>query len=143
MKKGFTLLEVLVVVLIITILATVVGVNISREPGRARSAAARAQIGAFKTALQLYRMNHGFLPTQEQGLEALVRRPETPPVPQNYPDDGYLDSSEVPLDPWGRPYIYLAPGTRGQSFEIISYGADGEPGGEGEAADISSDDVQG
>ena len=137
-KSGFTLLEILVVVLIITILATVVGVNVARRPGDARRAAAAAQIVTFRTALQLYRMKHGTLPTQQQGLTALCREPTVPPIPADYPEEGYLETLRLPKDPWGRDYLYLIPGTQGSAFEILSYGSDGEPGGEGEAADVSS-----
>lgn len=135
---GFTLLEILVVVLIITILATIVGVNIATEPGKARSAAAKAQIRQFKTALQLYRMHHGRLPTQRQGLDALCRRPDDARDMTNYPEEGYLESEELPLDPWGREYVYMIPGSGDSSWEVVTYGADGEPGGEGEDSDITS-----
>jgi len=137
-RAGFTLLEVLVVVLIITILATIVGVNVAHRPGEAKVAAAEAQIRVFKTALNLYRMDNGDYPTQRQGLEALCRPAETEPVPRRFPQGGYLETPEVPPDPWGRPYVYLVPGPPGHAYEIVSYGADGEPDGEGEAADISS-----
>ena len=135
---GFTLLEILVVVMIITILATIVGVNVAREPGRARVAASKAQIGVFKHALQLYRMEQGHYPTQEQGLGALCEKPRVAPVPERYPEDGYLDSRNLPKDPWGHDYVYLLPGPDGAPYEIVSYGADGEIGGEGEGADVSS-----
>ena len=138
---GFTLIEILVVVLIITILAGIVGVNILHKPGEARVSAARMQVQQLKTAVQLYRAEQGRLPTQEQGLESLVTRPTREPVPQNYPEGGYLDSRKVPLDPWNHDYIYLAPGQRGEPFEIISYGDDGEPGGDGESADLTSSDL--
>lgn len=140
-KTGFTLIEILVVILIISIIAGIVGINVYRHPAAARRSATRLQIRTLKDALQLYRMEQGRYPTQEQGLAALCRKPVLPPVPQNYPENGYLDSSEPPLDPWGKPYIYIVPGrNRNEPFEIISYGADGEPGGTGEAADISSSD---
>lgn len=135
-QHGFTLLEILVVVLIITILATVVGVNVAKHPGQARVTAARAQMVVLRNALGLYRMNHGAVPTPAQGLAALCEKPTASPVPENYPAEGYLESSKLPADPWGRPYAYMVPGPKGQPFEIICYGADGEPGGEGEAADI-------
>lgn len=138
---GFTLLEILVVVLIITILATIVGVRVANRPDEARVAAARAQIAGLKTALRLYRMDNGRLPTQQQGLHALCERPQVEPRPRAYREDGYLDSHRVPDDPWGKPYVYLVPGRLGDPFEIISYGADGEPGGEGVEADISSADL--
>jgi general secretion pathway protein G len=137
-KAGFTLLEILVVVLIITILATVVGVNVAREPGRARVAAAKAQIQAMETALRMYRMEQGALPTQRQGLRALCEKPTEAPIPAKYPAGGYLEAGKVPLDPWGHEYVYLVPGRGGSACEVISYGADGEPGGVGEDADLSS-----
>ncbi|MBP7829271.1 MAG: type II secretion system major pseudopilin GspG [Kiritimatiellae bacterium] len=141
-RAGFTLIEILVVVLIITILAGLVGVNILHKPGEARVSAARMQLQQLKTAVQLYRAEQGAVPTQEQGLEALVSRPSREPMPRNYPDGGYLDSVKVPEDPWGREYLYLAPGRRNELFEIISYGGDGEPGGSGEAGDLTSSDLQ-
>jgi general secretion pathway protein G len=139
-KAGFTLLEILVVVLIITILATLVGVNVAREPGKARAAAARAQIETLRTALQIYRMEQGQVPTPEQGLKALCQKPETPPIPERYPEGGYLESVVAPKDPWGREYVYVVPGPGGLPYEIVSYGSDGQPGGKGDAADISSAD---
>ncbi len=81
------------------------------------------------------------MPTQEQGLAALCVKPSVSPVPEQYPEDGYLESRKVPLDPWNREYVYLVPGRNGESFEILTYGSDGEPGGEGEAADTSSSDL--
>lgn len=137
-SAGFTLLEILVVVMIITILASIVTVSVLRKPGEAKVSAARMQIKQLQTAVQLYRSEQDRIPTQEQGLEALVARPTMEPVPERYPDEGYLDSRVVPTDPWKNEYIYLAPGRHGEPFEIISYGSDGEPGGEEEAADLSS-----
>lgn len=137
-NAGFTLLEILVVVLIITILATVVGVSVAHRPGEARRAAAEAQIRTFKTALQMYRMDNGRYPTQRQGLSALCVPPDTPPVPTKFPEEGYLEAPVVPRDPWKNDYVYLVPGPPGYAYEIVSYGADGEPDGEGEDADISS-----
>lgn len=140
-RTGFTLLEILVVIMIIAILAGIVGVNVLRRPAEAKVTAARMQLKQLKHAVELYRLDQGRLPTQEQGLEALVSRPTRPPIPANYPDEGYLDSRTVPLDPWGHEYIYLTPGRRGEPFEIITYGSDGEPGGESDAADISTSDL--
>ena len=136
--SGFTLLEVLVVVLIITILATIVGVNVLPGLGKANVAAATAQIHEVRTALRMYRMDHGRLPTMQQGLRALCVKPTIPPVPDDYPVEGYLDSRTVPPDPWGNEYLYLIPGSDGAPYEIVSYGSDGEEGGEGTAADLSS-----
>lgn len=137
-SSGFTLIELLVVIAIITILAGVVTVNLVRKPAEARVAAAKLQIKELQTALNIYRTEQGRYPTQEQGLEALVRTPDREPIPRNYPRDGYLQSAKLPLDPWGNPFIYLAPGRAGESYEILCYGSDGEPGGEDDAADISS-----
>ncbi len=140
-KSGFTLLEILVVVMIIAILASIVGVNVLKRPGEARMSAAKMQVRQLKHAVDLYRIDQGRPPTQQQGLEALVTKPVYEPVPRNYPSEGYLEGRKVPLDPWNREFIYLAPGRQGELFEIISYGGDGEPGGENEATDISSSEI--
>ncbi len=139
-RSGFTLLEILVVVMIVTILASIVGVYVADLPGKGRIAAAKAQIEVFGSSLQRYRMDNGRLPTQEQGLRALCAIPDRPPVPDNYPEFGYLEKRELPLDPWKNDYVYIVPGPKGEPFEIFTYGADGEPGGGGEDADISSSD---
>ena len=138
---GFTLVEILVVLVIITVLASVVTVSIVRKPGEARVAAARLQIKEIQTALQVYRTEQGRPPTQAQGLEALINKPATEPVPANYPAEGYLETRVFPKDPWNNDYIYLAPGRRGEPYEVISYGSDGEPGGEGDAVDFSTSDL--
>ncbi len=137
-RAGFTLMEILVVLIIITVLAGIVGVNVMRHPGQARVAAAAAQVQNLKNAVKLYYAEQHNYPTQAQGLDALVAKPTTDPIPANYPQDGYLDTLVLPRDPWGHEFVYLIPGRHGESFEIISYGADGEPGGEGDNADISS-----
>ncbi len=138
---GFTLIEILVVIMIITILASIVGVNVLHKPGEARISSAKMQIKQLQTAVQLYRTEQGRVPTQEQGLSALVSKPTTEPVPARYPEEGYLESKKLPVDPWKREYIYLVPGRNNEAFEIISYGSDGEAGGDGEAADISSSEL--
>jgi general secretion pathway protein G len=140
-RNGFTLLELLIVVLIITILGGVVGVQLAGRPYEARAAAVQAQLENFQLALQLYRMDQGGYPTLRQGLQALVRPSEIDPKPQRFPQDGYLDKREVPDDPWGNAYVYLIPGSNGEPFEILSYGRDGEPGGEGEDRDLSSSEL--
>lgn len=137
-QSGFTLIEIMVVIIIITILASIVSVNVLRKPGEARVSAAKLQIKQLQTAVQMYKTEQGRTPTQEQGLEALVSKPVTDPLPQQYPTDGYLESRKLPKDPWNNDFIYLVPGRAGEVFEIISYGSDGEPGGEGDAADLSS-----
>ncbi len=137
-NSGFTLLEILVAVSIIMILAAVVGINIAGRTGEGRVARASADIKNLQTAIEMYRADNGRIPTPDQGLQALVRRPQRPPLPNRYPEGGYLLSTAVPEDPWGRPYIYLVPGRQGEPYEILSYGADGEPGGSGENAELSS-----
>jgi len=140
-KNGFTLIEILVVVIIISILAGIVGMNVLRHPGEAKVTAAKLQIKTFKSALQLYRMEQNRYPTQEQGLKALCVKPAIAPLPEKYPLEGYLQSTKLPQDPWNHDYIYLSPGRSQEPYEIISYGGDGEPGGKEEAADISSSDL--
>lgn len=137
-RGGFTLVEILVVVAIISLLAGVVLVNVAPGLGMGQQAAAKAQIKTFSTALETYRLAHGRYPTTEQGLEALVQRPEREPVPANYPAEGYLSSRVLPQDPWKRPYLYLSPGRGGEGYEVFSLGADGEPGGSGGDSDVSS-----
>lgn len=139
-KAGFTLVEILVVLTIITILAGFVGFNVLSRPNEARIAAAKMQLKTLQAAVQFYHAEQGRFPTQAQGLAALVRKPVIPPIPARYPEGGYLDSRNVPRDPWGNEYIYLLPGRDGRPFEIISYGADGEPGGVDDNADLSSAD---
>ena len=140
-SKGFTLMEILVVLIIIAILVSFVGVNVMRKPGEARVAAAKMQIKTLQTALNLYRAEQHRYPTQGQGLDALVKKPTIGPIPHNYPSEGYLDARNVPFDPWGYEYIYLTPGRDGEPCELISYGADGEPGGINEDADLSSSSI--
>ncbi|HMP74145.1 MAG TPA: type II secretion system major pseudopilin GspG [Kiritimatiellia bacterium] len=140
-RAGFTLVELLVAIAILSILVGIVAVNVLNQPSEAKVAAAKAQIRTLKMAVQMYKTDNGYLPTMNQGLEALVTAPTTPPTPRNFRAGGYLDSRRLPLDPWNNPYIYLVPGSHGQPFEIISYGRDGQPGGEGDAADISSADL--
>lgn len=141
-RAGFTLVEILVVIAIISLLAGVVLLNIAPQMGMGSQAAAKAQIQVLASAVNTYRMAHGRYPTQGQGLEALANKPATEPIPANYPEHGYLNSRTIPLDPWKRPYLYLTPGRQKEPFEVFSYGADGEPGGEGADADISSSDAQ-
>ena len=141
-RQGFTLVEILVVIAIISLLAGVVLLNVAPQMGMGSQAAAKAQIQVFSSAIDTYRMAHGRYPTQQQGLEALVRKPSQEPVPESYPDGGYLNGRNIPLDPWKRPYVYLCPGRQNEPFEILSYGADGEPGGSGGDADLSSVNAQ-
>lgn len=131
-RAGFTLLELLVVIVIIGLLAGYVAPRYFGQIGKSEIAAARAQIDALEKAVDQYRLDTGRFPTPELGLAALVNRPQSEPR-WNGP---YL-KKEVPLDPWGKPYVYRVPGERGD-FDILSYGKDGQPGGTGEDADISN-----
>ena len=137
-KNGFTLIEILIAMTIIGILSGVVGLSVSGYLRKAKLEAARSQIKTFQTALQMYKAAQSQFPSTSQGLEALCVASSIPPVPKDYPAEGYLESRNLPKDPWGNAYIYLVPGRRGEPYEIVSYGADGEEGGTGEAADISS-----
>lgn len=137
-KSGFTLIEILIAMTIIGILSGVVGLSVSGYLRKAKLEASRAQIKTFQTALQMYKAAQAQFPTTSQGLEALCAAPSIPPLPKDYPAEGYLESRNLPKDPWGTPYVYLVPGRKGEPYEIVSYGADGEEGGVGEAADISS-----
>ncbi len=135
-RRAFTLIEVLVVVVVIALLATFVAPNLFSRVGDARVAAAKAQIEALATALDGYRLDHGRYPTTAQGLSALWERPIVDPPPTwTRP---YLRKA-VPLDPWGHAYAYTAPGTvNPDGFDLVSYGADGAPGGTGDNADLTS-----
>jgi general secretion pathway protein G len=134
-EAGFTLIEIMVVIAIIGILATLIVPNIMGRPDEARVTAAKHDVGTINQALKLYRLDIGRYPTSEQGLKALVERPTSEPIPQNWKTGGYLSS--VPKDPWGNPYHFSNPGTRGE-IDVISYGADGKPGGTGTDADIGN-----
>lgn len=133
--RGFTLIEVLVVVVILGILAAFVVPKFFDKPGEARQVKARADIQALSTALNMYRLDNFTYPSTNQGLEALVSQPGGLPEVRNWKAGGYID--RLPKDPWGRDYAYLSPGQRGD-FDLYSLGADGQPGGEGENADIAS-----
>jgi general secretion pathway protein G len=134
-QSGFTLLEVMVVVVILGILATLVVPKIISRPDEARVIAAKQDIASVMQALKLYRLDNQRYPTTEQGLQALVARPAAAPVPLNWKAGGYLE--RMPKDPWGNLYQYLNPGVHGE-IDIFSFGADGAPGGEGNDADIGS-----
>ena len=133
--RGFTLLEVMVVVVILGILAALVVPKIISRPDEARIIAAKQDIASLMQALKLYRLDNQRYPTSEQGLQALVAPPSSPPVPPNWKTGGYVE--RLPRDPWGNPYQYLNPGVRGE-IDVFSFGADGGPGGEGNDADIGS-----
>ena len=135
-RRGFTLIEVLVVIVVIAVLASFVAPSLFRNVDDARVATAKAQIASFETALDAYRLDTGRYPTSAQGLAALNARPSVDaPATWNGP---YLRKA-VPLDPWGHPYTYVAPGiVNPQAYDLVSYGADGKPGGDGKDADLTS-----
>lgn len=137
---GFTLIEVMVVLFILAILAAIIAPRLIGRTDDARVVEAKVQIRNFETALKLFKIDNGFYPSTEQGLEALVKKPSTGRIPENYREGGYLEKKKIPLDPWKNPYIYISPGTQGD-YDIISYGADGLPGGEGYDADITNRDL--
>jgi len=134
-RSGFTLIEILVVIVILGILAALIVPRVMDRPDQARVTAARADIAAIIGALKLYKLDNGTYPSPEQGLEALVKQPERGEIPRNWKSGGYLE--RLPADPWGSEYQYLNPGIRGD-VDVLSLGADRRPGGEGYDADIGS-----
>jgi general secretion pathway protein G len=134
-QRGFTLIEIMVVVVILGILAALVVPKVMSRPDEARIVAAKQDIQALAQALKLYRLDNLHYPTSEQGLQALVQKPTLAPLPPNWKPGGYLD--RLPQDPWRHDYLYLNPGLHGE-IDIFSYGADGVSGGEGNDADIGS-----
>lgn len=135
-RRGFTLIEILVVIVVIAILAALVAPNVFQHVGAAKSATAKSQMEMISTTLDAYRLDNGGYPSTEQGLNALWELPSIQP-PANWRGP-YLRKA-VPLDPWGNPYIYKFPGeSNPNGFDLISLGADGQPGGEGENADLLS-----
>jgi general secretion pathway protein G len=131
--RGFTLIEILVVVVILGILAAIVVPKVMEHPGEARQVRAKQDIQAIVTALSTYKLDNYTYPSTEQGLDALVHKPSGTPDAPNW--KGYLD--KAPKDPWGKPYLYLHPGAHGD-IDVFTYGADGKPGGDGEDADVGN-----
>jgi general secretion pathway protein G len=132
---GFTLIEIMVVVLIIGVLAALIAPRVLSRPDEARAVAAKQDVATLLQALKLYRLDNQKYPSTEQGLAALVAMPTAAPLPPNWKTGGYLE--RLPNDPWGRPYQYLNPGLRGE-IDVFSFGADGVAGGEGVDADVGS-----
>ncbi len=136
-REGFTLIEILVVITVISLLAALVAPNVFRHVATAKDATAKSQIEMLGSALDAYRLDNGRYPTTEQGLEALWEEPTTDPRPNNW--KGPYLRKQVPKDPWGNAYVYTSPGeAHTWGFDLLSYGADGVVGGEGEDADISN-----
>ena len=139
-NTGFTLIELMIVVVILGILALVVVPNIIDRPDEARQIKARTDIKSLETALRLFKLDNGFYPTTEQGLQALVVKPTTGKIPKKW-NKPYIEKGKLPKDPWGNDFIYLSPGLHGD-YDIISYGADGVPGGESFDQDINSWEIE-
>lgn len=134
-QRGFTLIEVMVVIVILGILAALVVPRVLSRPDEARAVAAKQDLAVISQALKLYRLDNQRYPSAEQGLGALIAKPETAPLPPNWKPGGYLE--RPPRDPWGNSYVYVNPGLHGE-IDVLSLGADGKPGGEGFDADIGS-----
>jgi general secretion pathway protein G len=138
-RAGFTLIEIMAVVLIIGLLSTIVGAAVFQQVDKGRVTAAKAQLNSLEGVLELYRMDNARFPTTEQGLEALITAATSEPVPRNFPTGGYLKGGRLPVDPRGEPYHYESPGqNNSDSFDLWSYGSDGAPGGDGVDADIGN-----
>lgn len=133
--SGFTLIELMVVMVIIGLLAALVAPRLMSRTDEARATEAKIQIKNFETALRLYKTDNGFYPSTEQGLEALISPPLDGEIPENYREGGYLEKKSLPPDPWGNRYIYLSPGQQNE-YDIICLGADGQEGGSGYDADF-------
>jgi len=138
-EGGFTLVEIMVVVAILAILAAMVVPKLVGRTDDARRVAVQVQIKNIEQGLNLYKIDNGIYPDTEQGLDALVHPPTTGVLPKKWREGGYLP--KIPLDAWGRPYIYISPGAHGD-FDLVSHGADGEPGGEGKDADIENWNIE-
>ena len=135
-RPAFTLIEILVVIVVIAILATLVAPNVFQHVGAAKDTAAKAQIEALGSALDAYRLHMGGYPSSDEGLAALMQAPQNE---LNSRWRGPYMRKEIPLDPWGNPYVYVSPGeVNPGGYDLVSFGADGQPGGEGENADVTS-----
>jgi general secretion pathway protein G len=135
-QRGFTLVEIMVVVVIIGILGALVVPKLLGRTGESRVTAARVDISTLMSALKLYKLDNQRYPSTDQGLQALIQKPTSGPAANGWKEGGYLE--RLPKDPWGNPYQYLSPGIHGNDVEIMSLGADGQPGGTGEDADVGS-----
>lgn len=135
--RGFTLIEIMVVITILGILAALIVPRVVGRTDDARIAAAKQDVASIMQALKLYRLDNGRYPTTEQGLKALLEKPTLDPVPNNWKTGGYLERSSLPRDPWGKEYQFLSPGLRGE-IDVFSLGRDGQSGGEGPDADVGN-----
>ncbi|MFP4035137.1 MAG: type II secretion system major pseudopilin GspG [Desulfovermiculus sp.] len=137
-RAGFTLIELMVVIVILGILAGLIVPRLTDKPDKARVVKAKMQIENLTMAVKQFKLDNGFYPSTEQGLKALVEKPGVGESPRDYPEDGYI--SKIPEDPWGNDYVYVYPGEH-EEFDLFSLGADGEQGGEGFNADIGNWDL--
>ena len=140
-SRGFTLIELMVVIVILGILAGLIVPRIMGGPEEAKQLKAKLTIESLETSLRLYKLDNGAYPTTEQGLNALVTAPDTGNALNSYREGGYIEKGKLPQDPWGNDFIYLSPGVHGE-YDIISYGSDGVPGGEGKDKDINSWEIE-
>ncbi|MBS3804178.1 MAG: type II secretion system major pseudopilin GspG [Oleiphilaceae bacterium] len=138
-QRGFTLIEIMVVMVILGLLVAIVGPNIMGRSDQAKVTVAKTQMSNIANALDLYRLDNSHYPSTQQGLEALVEKPNGNPEPRNWNASGYMKN--VPQDPWNNEYQYISPGSE-RPYDLYSYGSDGRQGGEGDAADISVWDVE-
>lgn len=140
-RGGFTLIEIMVVIVILAMLAAIVGPKLMGRTDDAKLTDAKVQIKNVETALKFYKLDNGVYPSTEQGLNALISKPTVGVIPKSYKDGGYLESKNVPKDPWGNDYLYVSPGEHGD-YDLFSYGTDGAKGGDGKDADITSWDTK-
>jgi general secretion pathway protein G len=140
-KQGFTLIEIMVVVVILGILAGLIVPRIMDKPEEAKRTKAAVQIQSLEQALKFYKLDNGKYPTTEQGLQALVEAPSAGQLAKKWRSAGYLEKGRVPKDPWDNEFIYIAPGLH-SDFDLMSYGIDGQPGGEGDDADINNWEIE-
>ena len=136
-NRGFTLIEIMIVIVILGILAWQVVPRIMGKPEEARRLKARMDIASIETALKMYKLDNGVYPSTEQGLQALIEAPTIGQLPRKWREGGYLEKGKVPRDPWENEFIYLSPGLHGD-FDLIAYGNDGQPGGDGNNQDINN-----
>ncbi|MDA8428037.1 MAG: type II secretion system major pseudopilin GspG [Geobacteraceae bacterium] len=140
-RNGFTLIEIMVVIVILAMLAAFVGPKLMGRTDEAKIKTTKVQIKGIESALKLYKLDNGMYPSTEQGLSALVTKPTVGIIPKSYKEEGYLDSKAVPKDAWGNDFLYISPGEHGD-YDLFSYGADGTKGGDDKNADITSWDTK-